>query len=50
MEQRALLSPGSLTLLLLFVLLFVGWFVLLPKPPIMESVALDKYEPLAGKR
>ncbi|KAA0240454.1 MAG: hypothetical protein QY327_10930 [Fimbriimonadaceae bacterium] len=49
LEQRALLSPGSLTLLLLFVLLFVGWFVLLPKPPIMESVALDKYEPLAGE-
>lgn len=48
LEERSLISPGSLTLLGFVVALFIGWFALLPKPPVMELLNANPEEAFVG--
>jgi hypothetical protein len=48
LEERALMSPGSLLFLIVVGLLFFGWFRLLPKPPSVDSLSLDPVNPVRG--
>jgi len=49
LERKPLLSPGSLIALMLFVILAVGWWLLMPKPPRIIEFALDKSTITAGE-
>lgn len=48
LEERSLISPGSLTLLGFVIALFIGWFALLPKPPVMELLNVNPDEVFMG--
>ncbi len=48
LEERPILSPGALVLGFLMVVLFVGWWLLLPKPPAVTSLSLDNDRPMRG--
>lgn len=42
LEQKPLFSPGSLVAAFLFLLVAVGWYLMRPKDPIMESLLVSK--------
>ncbi|MBI5708600.1 MAG: hypothetical protein HZC36_16565 [Armatimonadetes bacterium] len=49
LEERPVLSPGMLALGLLMLIVFAGWWLLLPKPPTLDSLSLDNENPMAGE-
>lgn len=49
LERKPLLSPGGLIAMMLFVILAVGWWLLMPKPPRIVEFALDKNTVVAGQ-
>lgn len=49
LEERPVLSPGMLLLAFMGVLLFVGWWLLLPKPPTMDSLNPSNDAPMSGE-
>lgn len=48
LEHRPLLAPGGLLVGILLLILGGGWFALIPKPPQLEMLVLDKNEVLRG--
>lgn len=49
LERKPFLSPGGLIALMLFIILAVGWWLLMPKPPRIVEFSLDKSTVLAGE-
>jgi hypothetical protein len=49
LEQRPLLAPGMLIVLLMALVLGALWFAFLPKPPQMDSLTIDPVEVVAGQ-
>jgi hypothetical protein len=47
-EQRPVMSPGSLAVAILFFFLLFGWLALRPKPPAMDMLVLDRTSAIAG--
>lgn len=48
LEERPVISPGMLLLGFFALVVFVGWWMLLPKPPILDSLTLDNENPNQG--
>lgn len=48
LEHRPLLAPGALLVALVLVILAGGWFALIPKPPQLEMLVVDRNEVLRG--
>lgn len=42
LEQRAVFSPGTLVAAFLFFLVALGWYLMRPKDPVMESLLVSK--------
>jgi hypothetical protein len=49
LEQRALFSPTSLLAVLFLAIVALAWFVAWPKPPVVESLSLDRSEATVGE-
>lgn len=49
LEERAIMSPGALAALIFAVVLFAGWFALLPKPPKLEKLDVSARQVVAGE-
>lgn len=49
LEERPLLSPAMVLLAILFGLVFAGWYVLLPKPPRVDSLSVSTLTPTRGQ-
>jgi hypothetical protein len=48
LEQRAYVTPGMTALAAFLLILFIGWFALLPKPPKVEWLRLNQAEVFMG--
>lgn len=49
LEQRPILSPGLLATIILSLLLLVAWWNMLPKPPVVDSFAINKNHATPGE-
>lgn len=49
LEERPLMSPSALLVAILFALVFAGWYVLLPKPPTVDSLSISSMNPTRGQ-
>ncbi|MCW5938289.1 MAG: hypothetical protein KF884_07940 [Fimbriimonadaceae bacterium] len=47
-EQKAVASPGAVALLFLTLVLAIGWYLLWPKPPVVESLTVSSEKVTAG--
>lgn len=50
LEQRPVLSPSAILLIVIFGLVFAGWYALLPKPPRVDSLSLNPPTPVRGSQ
>lgn len=50
LEQRPLLTAGSLAIFIAFLVLVVGWLQFAPKPPVVDTFSSDKRELLEGEK
>ncbi|MCW5942623.1 MAG: hypothetical protein KIS66_10355 [Fimbriimonadaceae bacterium] len=50
LEQRAMVSPGSAVFALVLALLVVGWWMIFPKPPKVESLILSSKALVEGEK
>jgi len=49
LEQRALISPGTLVFLLLLILLISTWLYFMPKPPAVSQLTITKSRLMVGE-
>lgn len=49
LEQRPATSPGALLVILLFLVLAVGWWLNMPKPPAITGLQLSQSESVVGQ-
>lgn len=49
LEERPAISPASLFIAVLFLLVFAGWYALLPKPPQLNRLTLTPIDPVRGQ-
>jgi hypothetical protein len=49
LEERPALSPSVLILGLTFLIVFAGWYALIPKPPRIDSLTIQPASPLVGQ-
>lgn len=49
LEQKALASPGAFAAFVALLVLIVGWFLLIPKPPSVDGLLLEKKSIVLGE-
>jgi hypothetical protein len=50
LEVKPLMSPGWIAVGVLFLLVFAGWFALIPKPPSLDTLSVDPLNPIRGSQ
>lgn len=48
-EQRAMISPGIFALVVGMIALIVGWFLMIPKDPVIDAFAFEPAEVIVGE-